>query len=90
MVKPPWHVLVSLQARLMIGRRRIRFQRKPMAWLKPYEKNARQQGKAQIEQIRSSLKQFGWTVPVTRARGRHQLSKSGPSCVSATPPLKRE
>ena len=39
-------------------------ERKPMAWLKPYAKNARTHGKAQIEQIRGSLKQFGWTIPV--------------------------
>ena len=38
--------------------------RKPVDWLKPYERNARTHSEAQIEQLRGSLKQFGWTVPV--------------------------
>lgn len=38
--------------------------RKPISWLKPYERNARTHSEAQIEQLRGSLKQFGWTVPI--------------------------
>lgn len=39
-------------------------ERKPIAWLKPSPKNARTHSKAQVEQIRGSLKRFGWTMPV--------------------------
>jgi len=38
--------------------------RKPIEWLKPYERNARTHGDAQIEQLRGSLRKFRWTVPV--------------------------
>lgn len=38
--------------------------RKPLEWLKDYERNARTHSKEQIEQIRQSLREFGWTVPV--------------------------
>ena len=32
--------------------------------LKPYKRNARKHGKKQIEQLRASLRQFGWTMPL--------------------------
>jgi ParB-like chromosome segregation protein Spo0J len=38
-------------------------ERKPIAWLKPSPRNARTHSKKQVEQLRSSLKRFGWTVP---------------------------
>ena len=39
-------------------------ERKPLAWLKPNAKNARTHSKEQLAQLRSSIKEFGWTVPV--------------------------
>ncbi len=39
-------------------------ERRPIEWLKPSPKNTRTHGKQQIEQIRGSLRQFGWTVAV--------------------------
>src|SRR5262245_5892947 len=38
--------------------------KKPLSWLKPYERNARTHSDAQIAQLRGSLKRFGWTIPV--------------------------
>jgi ParB/Sulfiredoxin domain len=38
-------------------------ERKPIAWLKPSPRNARTHSDAQIQQIRGSLKRFGWTIP---------------------------
>jgi hypothetical protein len=32
--------------------------------LKPYEKNARAHSEKQIEQLRASLREYGWTIPV--------------------------
>lgn len=35
-----------------------------IAKVKPYSRNTRLHGKEQIEQIRASMRQFGWTIPV--------------------------
>lgn len=37
--------------------------KKPIGWLKPSPRNARTHSPEQIEQIRGSLRQFGWTMP---------------------------
>jgi hypothetical protein len=36
----------------------------PIDRLKPYARNARRHGDRQIEQLRASLRQFGWTMPI--------------------------
>ncbi len=38
--------------------------RKPIGWLKAYERNARTHSEKQVEQLRASLRQFGWTTPI--------------------------
>lgn len=38
--------------------------RKPLAWLKPYERNARTHSDSQVAQIAKSMREFGWTMPV--------------------------
>lgn len=37
---------------------------KPLAWFKPFEQNPRLHSKEQVEQIRASMGQFGWTIPM--------------------------
>ncbi len=41
-----------------------RVERKPIDWLQPYPQNARVHSPEQIEQLRVSLKTYGWTIPV--------------------------
>jgi ParB-like chromosome segregation protein Spo0J len=36
----------------------------PIERLKPYARNARVHPQKQLQQLRSSLKQFGWTIPI--------------------------
>ncbi len=40
-----------------------RVERKPLEWLKPYPQNARTHSPEQVEQLRGSLKAYGWTIP---------------------------
>ncbi len=41
-----------------------RVERKPIDWLKPYPQNARTHSPEQVEQLRGSLRAYGWTIPV--------------------------
>lgn len=41
-----------------------RIERRPLAGLKPYEKNARTHSPAQIDEIVASIREWGWTMPV--------------------------
>lgn len=41
-----------------------RVERKPIDWLQPYPQNARVHSPEQVEQLRASLKAYGWTIPV--------------------------
>jgi ParB-like chromosome segregation protein Spo0J len=43
----------------------IQIQRWPIGRLRPYEGNARTHSNAQINQIAASMKEFGWTNPIT-------------------------
>jgi hypothetical protein len=44
--------------------RQPQIERWPIAKLKPYARNARAHPSTQIDQLRASLRQFGWTIPL--------------------------
>lgn len=42
----------------------MQYETRPVAELKPYEKNPRHHPEAQIKKLAQSIQQFGWTVPI--------------------------
>ena len=43
---------------------RVRVERRPVATLKPFPRNARTHSDAQVAQVAASIKEWGWTFPV--------------------------
>jgi len=41
-----------------------RVERRPVAALVPYARNARTHSDAQVEQLAASIREWGWTMPV--------------------------
>lgn len=60
----------------------MQYETRPVAELKPYEKNPRHHPESQIIKLAQSIQQFGWTVPILidpegriiAGHGRHQAA----------------
>lgn len=49
----------------------------PISRLRPYKRNARSHGDRQIEQLRASLRQFGWTMPILASKNGSVIAGHG-------------